>query len=65
MCKSDAVEAEADDHQGSVPPITKSQHMYAFLLSGAFVLHTIPVLASLALFPEPHFWAGPIVVGGV
>lgn len=32
-------------------------------LSSAFVLRTIPVSVSLALFSEPHFWAGPIVVG--
>lgn len=31
-CKSGTVEAEADDHQESVPPITESQHMYAFLV---------------------------------
>lgn len=30
--KSGTVEAEADDHQESVPPITESQHMYAFLV---------------------------------
>lgn len=69
MCKSSPVEAEADDHQrdlflqsprANILLYVLVLMLYAFLVRFSLLSLSRP---PLALFFEPHFWAGPVVVG--
>lgn len=66
ICKSGAVEAEADDHQGSVPPITESQHMYGLCIPFVRCLRTSPYpCLGLARFDSRAAFLGWPHRGGV